>query len=707
MKHYNNHSYHWLLLFLLCCASACLGSAQHHCGFGELMRQSGTRPLGIVAEVPKKGESAFQAYTAAGSDGWAPLRIVVSTRDLDNTSKYCNQTGVERSTFFSPVNCTESMVLTPEKIAAIKNPIIPAAVKLHTDRLLVQPVSGPLKVPEFAEGSVCKHFTVPSEHHTTGVSNADMVLYVAAGPSERGALVWGAPCAMAEGRPVVGALNIPKVSTLLVRFYSRIAAHGIAHALGFSYEVMVSRGMVANITNVRGKAQVTVVNSSKTVEKARAHYGCDELTGMELEDEDAERTTGSHWERRNAKDELMAAPVGLGTYFYTALTMAAFEDMGFFRANWGMEEPMSWGSNAGVGLGTYFYTALTMAAFEDMGFFRANWGMEEPMSWGSNAGCGLLKEKCMTNGATKYPDMFCSKKGIVKCSSDRFGFGACEFDKHESPLPERFRYFTSPDLGAPDLHLTDHCPILVPERIMCSANAYGDILGNIMGEDSWCLDGNGLFLNTSKPEEMPGVCAAVQCADGVVKVRYGGDDTWHSCPEGGLLTPSSTSQAFVNGTIKCPKYTEVCTVAGDGSSRIAIKSSPDTSGRSSSSTFDGGNKAVTAPKVTSDMSSGNPDSAGVTVSRTASPKDANRGVVNSHYDTDINSGPANYAVAPSSDNSITSGTHADTSVSVDSRAIADITALPNSNGDADVSTAASIVAPLAFLAAAATALQTA
>ncbi|KEG05100.1 surface protease GP63, partial [Trypanosoma grayi] len=102
-------------------------------------RQSGTRPLGIVAEVPKKGESAFQAYTAAGSDGWAPLRIVVSTRDLDNTSKYCDREDVDKPMITGQkINCTAWMVLTPEKIAAIKNPIVPVAVKLHTDRLLVQ-----------------------------------------------------------------------------------------------------------------------------------------------------------------------------------------------------------------------------------------------------------------------------------------------------------------------------------------------------------------------------------------------------------------------------------------------------------------------------------------------------------------------------------------------------------------------------------------
>ncbi|KAH9579821.1 Peptidase M8 [Trypanosoma melophagium] len=36
----------------------------------------------------------------------------------------------------------------------------------------------------------------------------------------------------------------------------------------------------------------------------------------------------SHWKRRNAKDELMAGIVGAG--YYTALTMAAFADLGYY-----------------------------------------------------------------------------------------------------------------------------------------------------------------------------------------------------------------------------------------------------------------------------------------------------------------------------------------------------------------------------------------
>ncbi|KEG05325.1 surface protease GP63, partial [Trypanosoma grayi] len=276
------------------------------------------------------------------------------------------------------------------------------------------------------------------------------------------------PCAMDGGRPVVGALNIAQASALFVRLYSRLAAHEIAHTLGFNYDVMVSRGMVANITGVRSKPQVTVVNSSRTVEKARAHYGCDKLPGMELEDEGGEVYELSHWKRRNAKDELMAAPLGLSAHLYTA---------------------------------------LTMAAFEDMGFFRANWGMEEPMGWGSNAGCDLLQEKCLTNGTTKYPGMFCSER-IVKCTSDRTGLGECSLYEYDSALPEWFQYFSNLNIGAYPLSLTDYCPVVEYRYQVCAETDPPAQEGNIISSDSWCLDGNELTVNTPLgASQTGGVCA--------------------------------------------------------------------------------------------------------------------------------------------------------------------------------------------------------
>ncbi|EKF29468.1 surface protease GP63, putative [Trypanosoma cruzi marinkellei] len=122
--------------------------------------------------------------------------------------------------------------------------VIPAAVKLHADRLLVQPLEGPLVVPPFATGSVCSRFTVPAEHHSTGVADSDTVRHAGGWPSCR----WRHE-------------HCPAVS-LHGRLATRIAAHLMAHALGFTHPHMAGRSMVRHIAGVRGR---TLVGVSKTL----------------------------------------------------------------------------------------------------------------------------------------------------------------------------------------------------------------------------------------------------------------------------------------------------------------------------------------------------------------------------------------------------------------------------------------------------------
>ncbi|EAN87162.1 surface protease GP63 [Trypanosoma cruzi] len=74
----------------------------------------------------------------------------------------------------------EDDVVSSENGIILENEVVPAAVHPHADRMLVQPLEGPLIAPPFATGSACSRFTVRAGHCSTGVANADMVLCVAA-----------------------------------------------------------------------------------------------------------------------------------------------------------------------------------------------------------------------------------------------------------------------------------------------------------------------------------------------------------------------------------------------------------------------------------------------------------------------------------------------------------------------------------------------
>ncbi|RNC36843.1 surface protease GP63 [Trypanosoma cruzi] len=98
-------------------------------------------------------------------------------------------------------HCEDDVVSSAHGII-LENEVVPAAVNPHADRLLVQPLEGPLIVPPFAMGSVCSRFTVRARHCSAGVANADMVLCVAAALS---VVVDSTTAAMAARSPKTAA----------------------------------------------------------------------------------------------------------------------------------------------------------------------------------------------------------------------------------------------------------------------------------------------------------------------------------------------------------------------------------------------------------------------------------------------------------------------------------------------------------------------
>ncbi|RNC55778.1 surface protease GP63 [Trypanosoma cruzi] len=94
-------------------------------------------------------------------------------------------------------HCEDDVVSSANGII-LENEVVPAAVHPHADRMLVQPMEGPLIVPQFGTGSVCSRFTVRAGNCSTGVANADMVLCVAAALS---VVVHSTTAAMAARSP--------------------------------------------------------------------------------------------------------------------------------------------------------------------------------------------------------------------------------------------------------------------------------------------------------------------------------------------------------------------------------------------------------------------------------------------------------------------------------------------------------------------------
>ncbi|KAF8300638.1 putative surface protease GP63 [Trypanosoma cruzi] len=527
------------MVLLMYCATGRIAAApatQYRCGFDEMMKRSGPLPTAVVREVPRRGQGAMQAYTVAADDannGWESLRIMVSVKDLEDEAKYCTKVGETKPDFTGrDGECAADDILTAEKKRTLLDEIIPAAVNLHAERLLVQRINVLWGMPAFGERSRCQYFTVPPSHRRVGILGADMVLYVAAGT---GSEVWAVPCAVWEDlRPVAAAMQFTPNLVGYSMHASRAAAHFIAHALGFSVQEMARRNMLMAVDGVRGSpTPVAMVKSTATLEEAKRHYRCSSIKGMELQ-MGPDGLPESHWSVRNAKDEIMCS---LGEHF------------------------------AGR------YTELTMKTLEGLGYYKTVQGMGEPMDWGKNAGCDFLNKQCSAKSPVTYPGMFCNEEDkSLRCSSDRQTIGPCFVSVGD-------RYAEPPET----------CPVFFPALVggtplgaVCALEGSGDPPGSLLGIGSWCLDGDSLEAKTAVggkwQANVVAVCAQVLCRRNEVLLKYLGSEIFVSCPAGQSITPKSRYFRG-GGKINCPRYEEVCTIAANGSSRVLLLPKDGSDGR--------------------------------------------------------------------------------------------------------------------------------
>ncbi|EKG00254.1 surface protease GP63, putative [Trypanosoma cruzi] len=251
---------------------------------------------------------------------------------------------------------------------------------------------------------------------------------------------------------------------------------------------------------------------------AREHHDCDDIYGMELQDQNGDGSTlESHWSQRHAKDELMA-PIG----------------------------------------GAGYYTELTLAAFADLGYFKVNWKLAEPMGWGKKSGCELLQKRCSELNLSKYSHMFCNRDdGVKRCASDRYSRGWCHWSIIELSK--------NPPM--------DSCPIIDPEmevwdlEVVFEGRKYLSARPGDM-PSSWCLD--TLPTNTTH-EKFTGhtylsaaMHAELKCLGTQVHLKGSekSKSDWVRCTVGEKIT--GETPLYDKENVICPEYAEVCTISATG-----------------------------------------------------------------------------------------------------------------------------------------------
>ncbi|KAK7196993.1 leishmanolysin, GP63 [Novymonas esmeraldas] len=460
---------------------------------------------------------------------WGALRIMISAEDLTDPAYHCAKVGqVIDNRIDGTVTCTADDILTDKKRDILVNYLIPQSLKMHTDRLKVRQVQGRWKVRDASKN--CSGFKIPQSHYTVGVDNTDMVLYVTSVPTPSGALAWADACSVfSDNHPATGVMNVPAASITSRYDQDAIATvtHEMAHALGYSDTFFTSQHIVQQVTGIRGKPfGVWALNGTTAVAKTREQFGCATAKYLELEDTGGEGSAGSHLKMRNAKDELMAPANGAG-----------------------------------------YYTALSLAVFQDLGFYQADFSKAEEMPWGHNAGCDFLTSKCMENNITRWPNMFCNTTaGGLRCPTDRFTLGGCVIETQPTALAPYYQYFSNAALSGKSPNL-DFCPVVGGAEAACtqeSSSATASFRAfNVFSDASRCIDGSFMpHVPDASIAPYNGMCANVKCdtANKAYSIQvYGNTTGYVNCTPGRRIALNNVSNAFQSGGyITCPPYVEVC-----------------------------------------------------------------------------------------------------------------------------------------------------
>ncbi|ORC81074.1 surface protease GP63, partial [Trypanosoma theileri] len=502
-----------LLLFLLCCAYGCAAAA-------------------VVKPLPEKGQGAWDAYTVAvedtkSEDGWEPIRIGVYPGGVSVWIKSC--ANMRAPTFGRSIHsyCSGGYRITPEKVQML-NDIVAEGAKMHSDRLRVKRVKGRLFLDknggkDFKKN--CPNAVARLDYLQKGFPNVDFALFVGPTVTREHPKI----CTKDDKkRPTSALIKVNTKEFMPTRYYFRLAAHDIGHGLGFDLDVFKEHSLMREIPLHLGWV-IAVLESNIVKEKVREHYGCPDISTMELEGRDKGHLFENyvfypHIKRHFAKDELMSTD---------------------------LERPSG-----------MYYTNLTLAVFDSMPFYKADFSRAETMSWGRKAGCGFIKGKCVEWGISRFPDMFCVDESYdLHCTTDRTALGKCSLQFLPwDYVQSEFNYFPRYPRGSAYSDWMDFCPAIEPTfETSCEFGYEREMPGSIVSSTSRCLKVDFVRLrNKGVMSNVKGICAEVKCENGTLKVRYKGNKNWYECPEGDSIDNINGS-VFDDGRILCPKYADVCT----------------------------------------------------------------------------------------------------------------------------------------------------
>ncbi|KJH53660.1 Leishmanolysin [Dictyocaulus viviparus] len=344
--------------------------------------------------------------------------------------------------------------------------------------------------------------------------NADFVLFV----SFRGYLCGRTTLAFANycsldrytERPIAAFVNIcpyafNRMKPFEISSWEATVKHELIHALVFSPALFkkfngrnrmnnenntdIIPGVVERFTRTDWETangtishNVYMIVTPNVRKEARDHFKCPDLEGAEIENQGGSGTLGAHWEKRVLENEAMTG-VSTQVFALTRLTLALFEDSGWYRVNY----------------------ELVMSKAEQM-------------LWGQHLGCKFVKQSCLTwikeNPENPYP--FCKVFEDLRCSANRMEKVRCNLISDQKNVPAEYDY-NIPNLykdmkgrsvpGHGVLDVADFCPYY---RVYSSLSEEGS--------DTRCTFSGNMNYNNYSLEVFSPTARCFQL-DGGIKVK--------------------------------------------------------------------------------------------------------------------------------------------------------------------------------------------
>ena len=319
-----------------------------------------------------------------------------------------------------------------------------------------------------------------------------------------------------------------------IRFLGMLLLHEISHVLAFNeqlyeYFVDVTNPTIEEIVN---GATRTLLATPKVLKYAKDHFGCQSLTGVELENQGGEGSAGSHWEARIMLGDYMIS-TDYPELVVSDITLAVFEDSGWYGVN--------------------YYTG---------GLFKT----------GKGEGCNFLQRKCISGEKTSFPLDFCDNTDDEVCSPGLLDRGSCYIAEYKS-VPSIYQYFTDTSIGG--YVPADYCPASVPSTITsgdhlisrCDENGSNNIhtgLGEVLSATSFCFQSSLLSksasasLKSTYGNKLTARCYQVEnCNDSNLSYNIIIEGSAFKCKEA-TKTETYTNITGMDGDIVCPPYWRVC-----------------------------------------------------------------------------------------------------------------------------------------------------